>query len=111
MENIVCGFHPRGNDALGHRVLQLIISHLFLKLGDGAAGLARGRRRRGFIPDTWGSQTRPGSGAGGEGAVRSLPFGGAALGAGPGEPSRSVMDEIPSMGVFTESPGNGGFHA
>lgn len=35
---------PRGNDALGHRVLQLIISHLFLKLGCCAAGLAGGMR-------------------------------------------------------------------
>lgn len=33
---------PWGNDALGHCMLQLVISHLFLKLVCCAAGLARG---------------------------------------------------------------------
>lgn len=27
------------------------------------------------------------------------------------DPSLSVMDEIPSMGIFEESPGNGRFNA
>lgn len=58
---------------------------------------------------TRGSQTCPGWGVGGEGAIWSLPFEEAASGAGPCKPSRSVMDEIPSMGIFVESPGNGGF--
>lgn len=33
---------PQGNDALGHRVLQLIISHILLKLGHCAVDLAGG---------------------------------------------------------------------
>lgn len=58
-----------------------------------------------------GKPNLPGLGVGGEGAVWSLPFEGAASGARPCEPSCSVMDEIPSMGIFAESPGNGGFDA
>lgn len=46
---------------------------------------------------------------GGRWRVRSLRFEGVASGAGPCKVSYLVMDEIPSMGIFVELPGNGGF--
>lgn len=63
------------------------------------------------MPNTWGSQTHQGLQSGGEGAVQALLLEGAPLEARLCERARLVMDEIPSMGIFVELPGNGQFHS
>lgn len=53
---------PQGNDALGPRVLQLMISHLFLKLVHHAVGLALEHEMKGVYTRYLGKPNSPGLG-------------------------------------------------